>query len=341
MSKKVLFIGFSAIQLELVKKLLAFRKLSEQLAILTEQRSGEAVDGYVLNADHQGGEQRLALYARLHPAPVMCVGQQHLAQAHVFQPGPFNLKSVDALWTLLNTAGSAPVNAPVRQQVTEAPASSKALNDPAGEADVLVVDDSDIVRRSMVSRLNEYGKHVHLAASGEDALAMLPGPRYRLVFLDVMMSGMDGLEVCKRIKRSRDYRDTAVYMLTSKGGMFDKVRANMAGCDGYLIKPLENHKLREVLDKYFDRPSKLPNSSLLSDVGGPEDLNEAELRVIQGSQKQHVPNRSPSTHPAPPQQIRAPTEQVPDLSPLPADFKNTFAATEIDLLIDFPDSKPG
>ena len=155
------------------------------------------------------------------------------------------------------------------------------------------------------------------------------------------MSGMDGLEVCKRIKRSRDYRDTAVYMLTSKGGMFDKVRANMAGCDGYLIKPLENHKLREVLDKYFDRPSKLPNSSLLSDVGGPEDLNEAELRVIQGSQKQHVPNRSPSTHPAPPQQIRAPTEQVPDLSPLPADFKNTFAATEIDLLIDFPDSKPG
>lgn len=401
MSKKVLFIGFSAIQLELVKKLLAFRKLTEQLAILNEQRSGEPVDGYVLNADHQGGEQRLALYTRLHPAPVMCVGQQHQAQAHVFQPGPFNLKSVDALWTLLNTAVSAPVNAPVSQPVTDAPAVPKVANDPAGEADVLVVDDSDIVRRSMVSRLNEYGKHVHLAASGEDALAMLPGHRYRLVFLDVMMSGMDGLEVCKRIKRSRDYRDTAVYMLTSKGGMFDKVRANMAGCDGYLIKPLENHKLREVLDKYFDRPSKLPNSSLLSDVGGPEDLNEAELRVLQGSQKQHVTGRvsssqptatsgltaspvpvsptrvpgpaapmspplpspslplqtSPSgadaplgqstptaglrAHPAAPDHMQAAAEQLPDELPLPVDFKNTFAPTEIDFLIDVSDTERG
>ena len=282
MSKKILFIGFSTLQLEIVKKLLTFRKLSEQLAILSEQRSGEVVDGYVLNADHQGGEERLALYFRVHPAPIMCVGQQHLARAHVFQPGPFNLKSVDALCTLLETDVSVQVNVPISHLTNETPASVKVSNSSAGEADVLVVDDSDIVRYSMVKRLNEYGKHVHMAASGEEALAMLPSHQYKLVFLDVMMSGMDGFEVCKRIKRSRDYKETAVYMLTSKGGMFDKVRANMAGCDGYLIKPLENHKLREVLDKYFDRPSNLLNSSLLSNMDGRLELNEAERQVLQG-----------------------------------------------------------
>lgn len=292
MNKKVLFIGFSAVQLELAKKLLAFRKLTEQITLLSEQRSGERVDAYVLNSDHQGGAQRLALYARLHPAPVLCIGPQHQAKAHAFLPGAFKLNSVDALWELLThgalQSAPAPASTARPPQATPIPA---ALPQGGGavNAEVLVVDDSDIVRRSMVRRLNDYGKQVHLAASGEDALAMLPGSHYRVIFLDVMMAGLDGFEVCKRIKRSREYKSVAVYMLTSKDGVFDKVRASMAGCDGYLLKPLESHKLHEVLDKHFERPGQ-PASSTPPESSNPAKPGAAEAASLAGG----LPKKGPA-----------------------------------------------
>lgn len=301
MTKKVLFIGFSSIQTELAKKLMAFRKLGDRIEPLSEQRSGEAVDAYVLNADHQGGDQRLALYARLHAAPVMCVGLQHLAQADVYVPGSFKLQTVDALWELLTqgvqvaSASSArSAGAAVKTVAAAAPPVVGAQR--GAEAQVLVVDDSEVVRRSMVRKLADYGQAVHLANSGEDALAMLPGSQYKLIFLDVMMAGLDGLEVCKRIKRSPEYKKSSVYMLTSKDGMFDKVRANMAGCDGYLVKPLESSKLREVLDKFFERPSGLPNSSMMSGIWSATHLNDAERKFLAGAPPKDMPayNTSPA-----------------------------------------------
>jgi two-component system sensor histidine kinase/response regulator len=60
-------------------------------------------------------------------------------------------------------------------------------------AEVLVVDDSDMVRRTMTRKINEYGHRVDVASSGDDAMAMLLNNRYRLVFLDVMMPGMGRL----------------------------------------------------------------------------------------------------------------------------------------------------
>lgn len=114
---------------------------------------------------------------------------------------------------------------------------------------VLVVDDSFPVRKYMeqkVADLLDIPARISFAESGEEALVKCEGRRYDLVFLDVMMEGMDGYKVCKTIKsRYSSY----VVMLTSKKSPFDKVRGTMSGCDAYITKPPEDKRLREEIAK--------------------------------------------------------------------------------------------
>ena len=125
-------------------------------------------------------------------------------------------------------------------------------NDPKA-AHILVVDDSDIALRFMQMRLHRLRFQVSLANSGDQALRMLETRRYAFVFLDVMMAGIDGFETCKRIKR-KDYPNgmepPRVIMLTSKGGPIDKLRGTIAGCDGYLVKPLNELELVKVITEF-------------------------------------------------------------------------------------------
>lgn len=120
---------------------------------------------------------------------------------------------------------------------------------------VLVVDDSLPVRVFMKSKLEPVGLRVDYADSGEAALMMTDRKVYNAIFLDVIMGGMDGYQVCKQIKSKREHRNTTrVVMLTSKGSPFDKVRGAMAGCDAYLTKPVDESKLRGIISKFLSVP---------------------------------------------------------------------------------------
>jgi CheY-like chemotaxis protein len=117
---------------------------------------------------------------------------------------------------------------------------------------VLLVDDSDTALRYMQNRLRHFSYECDMVRSGEEALAMVSTHRYKFVFLDVMMAGLDGYQTCKAIKNNKARRGPSpfVVMLTSKGGAIDKIRGSMAGCDAYLTKPLNDKKLAAVLGKY-------------------------------------------------------------------------------------------
>ena len=121
--------------------------------------------------------------------------------------------------------------------------------------DILVVDDSDVALKFMQNRLTRYGFRSELAKSGEEALTRVSDSRYKFVFLDVMMEGLDGYQTCRAIKQ-RKYasgRPPVVVMLTSRGGSIDKIRGGLAGCDAYLTKPLNEVELLKVLSKYDEQ----------------------------------------------------------------------------------------
>ena len=121
--------------------------------------------------------------------------------------------------------------------------------------DILVVDDSDIALKFMQNRITRYGFRAELARSGEEALTRLAVEKFKFVFMDVMMDGLDGYQTCRAIKQRKYESGKApiVVMLTSRGGSIDKIRGGLAGCDAYLTKPLNEAELLKVLSKYDEQ----------------------------------------------------------------------------------------
>ena len=126
-----------------------------------------------------------------------------------------------------------------------------------GKESVLVVDDNATVRSFMQAKLAPFGFGVDFAETGEEAIGLSGQNDYTCVFLDVVLPGVDGYQVCKMIKANKQaIQKTAVVMLTSRSSTFDKLRGSLAGCDEYLTKPLEEDRLLEVIAKFLPSSRK-------------------------------------------------------------------------------------
>lgn len=108
---------------------------------------------------------------------------------------------------------------------------------------VMVIDDSNTIRRSAEIFLNQAGCEVILAQDGFDALSKITDHEPHVVFVDIMMPRLDGYQTCSLIKRNAKYRTTPVIMLSSKDGLFDRARGRMVGSDEYLTKPFTKDTL--------------------------------------------------------------------------------------------------
>lgn len=114
----------------------------------------------------------------------------------------------------------------------------------------LVVDDSLPVRIQMRQALQPLSWQVDYAENGEQALPLLDANDYDIIFLDVVMPGIDGYDVCRHAKGGR-HRDTPVIMLTSASSPADRVKGKLAGCNTYLIKPVTPPVLRQLIEQYL------------------------------------------------------------------------------------------
>ena len=100
---------------------------------------------------------------------------------------------------------------------------------------ILVVDDDTNICELLRLYLTKEGYQVTTANDGEEGLDKFNQVKPDMVLLDVMMPKMDGLEVCRRIRK---LGNTPVMMLTAKGETFDKVLGLELGADDYMVKPL-------------------------------------------------------------------------------------------------------
>ena len=131
---------------------------------------------------------------------------------------------------------------------------------------LLVVDDEPAVRTALERALRLEGYTVSLAGDGAEALDALAGERQDAVVLDVAMPGVDGLEVCRRLRAAGDR--TPVLMLTARDAVDDRVAGLDAGADDYLVKPFALRELQARLRALLRR----------TEPGGPE-LRFADLRL--------------------------------------------------------------
>jgi twitching motility two-component system response regulator PilG len=117
-------------------------------------------------------------------------------------------------------------------------------------ARVLVIDDSNTIRRSAEIFLRQGGHEVLLAEDGFDALSKISDHDPELIFCDILMPRLDGYQTCAIIKRNPRFSHVPVIMLSSKDGLFDKARGRMVGSQDYLTKPFTKEQLLRAVDDY-------------------------------------------------------------------------------------------
>jgi twitching motility two-component system response regulator PilG len=120
----------------------------------------------------------------------------------------------------------------------------------AGPVKVLVIDDSNTIRRSAEIFLRQAGFDVILAEDGFDALAKISDHQPKVIFVDIMMPRLDGYQTCTLIKQHPRLKSTPVIMLSSKDGVFDRARGRLAGSDRYLTKPFTKEALIDAVNEY-------------------------------------------------------------------------------------------
>ena len=115
---------------------------------------------------------------------------------------------------------------------------------------ILVIDDSNTIRRSAEIFLKQGGHEVVLAEDGFDALSKIADYQPDLIFCDILMPRLDGYQTCAIIKRNDKFSETPVVMLSSKDGVFDKARGRMVGSQEYLTKPFTKDQLLQTVTKF-------------------------------------------------------------------------------------------
>jgi len=148
-------------------------------------------------------------------------------------------------------------------------------------AKVLVVDDDVTVREVVVSYLRAGGHSVVEAADGEAALRAMRSDPADLVVLDLMMPGIDGLEVCRRLRASSD---VPIIMLTALGAEVDRVVGLESGADDYVTKPFSPRELvlrveallRRVGEKAKPETGSVTDGDLVVDSGRHEVTRDGQ-----------------------------------------------------------------
>jgi twitching motility two-component system response regulator PilG len=112
---------------------------------------------------------------------------------------------------------------------------------------VMVIDDSNTIRKTAEIFLLQAGAQVVLAEDGFDALAKINDHLPNVIFCDILMPRLDGYQTCALIKKNPKFAATPVIMLSSKDGLFDRARGRMVGSDEYLTKPFTKDSLLKTV----------------------------------------------------------------------------------------------
>lgn len=147
-------------------------------------------------------------------------------------------------------------------------------------ARILLIDDepdiSTIVKRS----LEHEGYEVLTASNGEEGLQVAKSWLPDLILLDVMMEGMDGYEVCTRLKEGISTRFIPVIMLTAKGEVSDRITGIKAGTDDYLVKPFDLKELHAMVVGVLGRTRAQIGANPLTGLPGNPSIEEEIKRRI-------------------------------------------------------------
>jgi len=115
---------------------------------------------------------------------------------------------------------------------------------------VMVIDDSNTIRKTAETLLKRAGYVVITAADGFEAMSVVTDQHPDIIFIDIMMPRLDGYQTCALIKNNKQFGSTPIVMLSSKDGLFDRARGKLAGSEQHIHKPFTQDDLVDAINKY-------------------------------------------------------------------------------------------
>jgi twitching motility two-component system response regulator PilG len=271
-------IGFNPTERAMLTSVFALAARRDPGFVQFDPVSAAAPDMYLVDIDDEGAFAEYRALNRRGSLPAVLVASPGKGGAHDVIERPLQwarlLQALEDAIVDVNETFPAPLEPPLAYPSMESSSTRNRLAPDAGVRTpipgmdisgikralgdtVLVVDDNATVRMFMQAKLAPFKFEIDFAESGEQAVALTGTREYACVFLDVVMPGIDGYQVCKLIKANKQaIKKTAVVMLTSRSSPFDKLRGSLAGCDEYLTKPLDEDRLLEVIARFLPSSRK-------------------------------------------------------------------------------------
>ncbi|GBE03357.1 MAG TPA: response regulator [Nitrospirae bacterium] len=146
-------------------------------------------------------------------------------------------------------------------------------------AKILVVDDEKDILELVAYNLRKEGYDVLTSWDGEEALKLIKKERYSLIILDLMLPGIQGMELCKMLKSSEDNSTIPIIMLTAKSEELDKVLGLEMGADDYITKPFSPRELVARVKAVLRRTREVPVKDKLVNIADLE-INTDTYKVM-------------------------------------------------------------
>ncbi|MEU9762081.1 two-component system response regulator CseB [Streptomyces sp. NPDC047985] len=153
------------------------------------------------------------------------------------------------------------------------PETAQTTATPPTSVTILLVEDDEVIRRSVAMALERYGYHVTVAGDGLTGLELFREAHHDLLLLDVMLPGLDGIGLCRRI---RETSMDPILMMSARGDALDVVSGLEAGADDYVVKPVDTAVLVARIRALLRRATAVPTAQ----AGGAERPTAAGLLVF-------------------------------------------------------------
>lgn len=122
---------------------------------------------------------------------------------------------------------------------------------------IVCVDDSPAICRALEKVLSTADYQTHCVQDPLRAIAVLLSKKPSLIFLDLVMPGTNGYELCSQIRRISCFKETPIVILTGNDGMIDRVRARMVGASAFLSKPINPHQVLSVIERQLSKQASV------------------------------------------------------------------------------------
>lgn len=261
----VSIVGFSALETIKLEKILSLTHARDRRYIVREPEAHKPVDVVLANADDTGAVNRGKALAGNAPKTILILIGSHPGNAagnHFIAKPIISSRFIGTLDQITSPQAvqppslTPPENPPTNRDDRPLKAESQPIPAVAAahrpkEYRILVVDDSELVHKALAIELKQAlpDSYLDFAGSGEEALRhILCETVYDLIFLDIMMPGIDGYETCKAIRKDARYKSKIpIIMLSAKSSPLDEVKGVIAGCTTYLVKPISHEPFQAIL----------------------------------------------------------------------------------------------